>query len=240
MNELTEDDALAAELVIGTLDAAERETAEARVRRDPAFAALVEAWAEQLAPLLEAVDGVTPPGTALQSILAQIDLLRRDRDHAPGGGRVIQLRREVRAWRAATAVATALAAALGLWIVVPRAAPRPQDRTFMAVLQKNDAGPAFLVSLDLDHRRMTVVPASSPEPGDQSMELWMIGSQQGTPQSLGLIDASAPVRTVLPDVGADQISRATYAVTLEPQGGSPTGKPTSPPILAGHLVEEPR
>ena len=240
MTELTDDDALAAELVIGTLDSAEREAAELRRRRDPAFAALAEAWAAQLAPLLEAVDSVTPPGTALQAILSQIDGLRSDRNRGDTGGRVIQLRREIRTWRVATAVTTALAAGLGLWIAIAGGFTRGPVRTYMAVLQTGDAGPAFLVSLDLGKRRMTVMPASAPVTGDRSLELWMIASKEAVPQSLGLIDASAPVRTVLPDVGSDRISNATYAVTLEPRGGSPTGKPTSSPILAGHLVEEPR
>jgi anti-sigma-K factor RskA len=58
------------------------------------------------------------------------------------------------------------------------------------------------------------------------------------PHSLGLIDAVQPMRTILPDMPADMISKATYAVTREPKGGSP--KPTSAPVYVGHLVPEPR
>ena len=35
----------------------------------------------------------------------------------------------------------------------------------------------------------------------------------------------------------DTVDNATYAITLEPPGGSPTGQPTSAPIFAGKLIE---
>jgi anti-sigma-K factor RskA len=36
---------------------------------------------------------------------------------------------------------------------------------------------------------------------------------------------------------ANTISDATYAVSLEPAGGSPTGFPTGPVLFTGKLVE---
>jgi anti-sigma-K factor RskA len=44
-------------------------------------------------------------------------------------------------------------------------------------------------------------------------------------------------RPVLASYDADTIKAATYAVTLEQQGGSPDGKPTSAPLYAGKLIE---
>jgi anti-sigma-K factor RskA len=33
------------------------------------------------------------------------------------------------------------------------------------------------------------------------------------------------------------VRNATYAVTVEPSGGSPSGKPTSAPVFTGKLIE---
>ena len=52
---------LAAEFVLGTLDAAEREQAEEYIRSDPAFAALVQDWERRLGELHAMVDPVPPP-----------------------------------------------------------------------------------------------------------------------------------------------------------------------------------
>ena len=35
----------------------------------------------------------------------------------------------------------------------------------------------------------------------------------------------------------DIVKNAAYAVTVEPSGGSPDGKPTLPPVFAGKLIE---
>jgi anti-sigma-K factor RskA len=42
---------------------------------------------------------------------------------------------------------------------------------------------------------------------------------------------------VLADYDAGTINAATYAVTVEQAGGSPSGKPTSAPIYTGKLIE---
>ena len=46
-------DLLAAEYVLGVLDAAQRREAQARIDRDPAFARLVSEWDARLAPMLD-------------------------------------------------------------------------------------------------------------------------------------------------------------------------------------------
>jgi len=44
-------------------------------------------------------------------------------------------------------------------------------------------------------------------------------------------------RPTLASYDADIVKAATYAVTVEPEGGSPSGKPTLPPVFAGKLIE---
>lgn len=71
---MTEDDraGLAAEYVLGTLDADERDEAAALIARDPAFAALVAAWERRLGELDTMVDPVTPPAAIWMALRARL------------------------------------------------------------------------------------------------------------------------------------------------------------------------
>ncbi|TAG29880.1 MAG: anti-sigma factor, partial [Rhodobacterales bacterium] len=55
------DDAEAAEYVLGVQDLAERSATEARIKRDPEFAALVTAWETRLEGLNDGFDPVPAP-----------------------------------------------------------------------------------------------------------------------------------------------------------------------------------
>jgi anti-sigma-K factor RskA len=53
------------------------------------------------------------------------------------------------------------------------------------------------------------------------------------PESLGLVSADEfTVRTTLASYDPGVINTATYGISLEPTGGSPTGRPTSPAMHA--------
>jgi anti-sigma-K factor RskA len=233
MTEFPDDEAFAAEYVLGTLDWSERTDAEARRRRDPHFEQLIRAWETRLSPLAAAVPDLAPPATLLDGILSR---LPSDEPARPAEN-ILIMRRQLRLWRNIAAVASALAAVLAVWVVAREAfPPAPPNQTYVAVLQHGADTPSFVVSLDLGQRRMTVLPLSTSAPPDKSYQLWMIGSDQAKPRSIGVIDAQDPIRSHLPDVNDAALSNATYAVTLEPHGGSPTGQPTSTPVFVGKLV----
>ena len=215
-----DDEDLAAEYALGTLDSAERAEAALRRLRDPAFDAAVSAWEARLAPLSEAA----PPRAAPAGLLARIEA-ELDR----GGGVVVELRRRVARWRAAAASAGALAAALA-FLVVARPTPPHQ---FVAILQKSADAPAFAMTVDIDKLQFSVRPVAAEAPAGKSYELWIIGPKQA-PKSLGVIDAATGERSLADDRAI--VRDATYAVTVEPKGGSPTGKPSSAPVFFGKLV----
>ncbi len=62
----------AAEYVLGTLDAAERSAARARIAGDSTFAALVTLWERRLGPLHELAVSVAPPEGLLQELMADL------------------------------------------------------------------------------------------------------------------------------------------------------------------------
>jgi anti-sigma-K factor RskA len=238
MTDPDEIEALAGEYVLGTLDAAERAAVAARRQREPDLDRAIEAWERRLAPLDEAAPEVEPPTGLFARIEARISGLSQASAPPSSGAEVIDLTRRLRRWRNIAFAAGALAAALAIAVVWQDMLRPPQPSSFVAVLQKDVASPAFLVEVDLNSRLLTVRPVAAERQAGKSYELWMIHDKLGAPKSLGVIaDQGFTVRPVLAGYDPAVVEAATYAVTLEPAGGSPTGAPTSAPIFAGKLVQ---
>ncbi len=228
-------DGLAAEYVLGTLDAAERAAVSARRQREPQLETAIRSWERRLAPLNEAVPEAAAPSSTWQKIEARITGAPRG---ANGGAEVIDLKRRLSLWRTSAIAASAIAASLILAVGVRELTPQPKPKNLVAVLQKDAASPAFLVTVNVEDRLMTVQPvAAKPEAG-KSYELWIVHDSLGAPKSLGVIDeTSAMQRPTLAAYKQDVIEGATLAVSLEPEGGSPTGAPTGPVLFAGKMIE---
>jgi anti-sigma-K factor RskA len=175
---------------------------------------------------------------------------------------VIQLAGRVRRLRSVASIATALAAALVGMLAVqvyrPELLPealRPKPRIqsveiktpapspvpsaqYVALLQRDGGSPAFILTVDAATKNFTVRKVGADAEPGKSFELWLISDRLPQPRSLGVIGGSDfTARPVLADYDAGTINAATYAVTVEPAGGSPTGKPTSAPIYVGKLIE---
>ena len=176
---------------------------------------------------------------------------------------VIRLSTQVRRWRSIASFTTAIAAALVAIIALgayqpevlpdairptPRtqvveakpapAAPATQSPQYVAVLQKDGGSPAFILTVDGATKNFTVRRvAAQPEPG-RSYELWIVSDKLQRPRSLGVIGADDfTARPVLGAYAPDIVDQTTYAVTVEPEGGSPTGVATGPIVFTGKLVE---
>jgi anti-sigma-K factor RskA len=267
--------ALAAEYVLGTLDASERAQAEAMMSTDKDFAGLVEAWERRLNTLSQMVGQVEPRAEVWEKIRAEIaqttassvqfpqaaapsDMRAADADGvALAAANVVAFRGQVRRWRNVAAFTSAIAAALVAMVatqayrpdLLPEGlrpkpqiqvvqAPAPVPAQYVAVLQKDGNSPAFILTVDNATKNFTVRKVDAqPEPG-KSYELWIVSDKLQQPRSLGVIGGDEfTARPVLSSYDADTINQATYAVTVEPGGGSPTGAPTGPIVFTGKLVE---
>jgi anti-sigma-K factor RskA len=225
-----DDDFAAAEFALGTLDARERATIAARRLREPELDAAIRDWEERLAPLAEAAPPIEPPRDYLPDIEARL--------RGPAAAEaVVALRARLGRWRAAAIAATGVAAMLAIGVVFREATRAGTPHQFVAVLQRSADSPAFAVTVDLDTRELTVRPVSAPAPAGKSYELWIIDAKLGAPRSLGVIDSSDITHgDRLAPFDPAVVKDATYAVTVEPKGGSPNGKPSGAPVYLGKLI----
>ena len=227
-----DDDFGAAEYALGTLDASERATLAARRLREPELDESISAWEERLAPLAEATPEIEPPRDLLPAIEARI---RGASPEAPGGAAVVTLERSVRRWRAMAIAASVLAGVLAIGFVAREATRQSAPREYVAILQKDAASPAIEVTVNLDKQELTVRPVAAQAPPGKAYELWIIDAKLGAPRSLGVI-GDGPRGASLSAYDPAVVAGATYAVTVEPPGGSPTGQPSGTPVFVGKLI----
>jgi anti-sigma-K factor RskA len=227
-----DDDFAAAEYALGALDPGERATLAARRLREPELDEAIRAWEARLAPLAEAAPEIEPPRDLLPEIEARI---RGALPQSPAHAAVIALQRSVAFWRAAAAAASLLAIVLAIGFLARETSRRPAPREYVAILQKDAASPAFEVTVNLDKQELTIRPVAARAPPGKSYELWIIDAKLGAPRSLGVI-GEAPRAANLSGFDRAVVANATYAVTVEPPGGSPSGKPSGPPVFVGKLI----
>jgi anti-sigma-K factor RskA len=226
-----DDDFAAAEYALGTLDASERATFAARRLREPELDEAIRGWEARLAPLAEAAPEIEPPGDLLPQIEARI---RGAAPGGPGGGAIVVLERSVRRWRAAAIAASLVAALLAIGFVALETSRGSAPREYVAILQKDAASPAFEVTVNLDKQELTVRPVAARAPPGKAYELWIIDAKLGA-RSLGVVgDRSRAASLSAYDPAV--VQNATFAVTVEPPGGSPTGQPSGAPVFVGKLI----
>ena len=233
---------LAGEYVLCTLPAAERREVEAALPGDPALRAAVQYWEQRLLPLASLADAVEPSPALWQRI---------ERSTAPGS--------VTAAVTAGTAPATRKAAPkagwwdrLGLWrglaaggfaaaaimaVVVGVRMQAPQAPGYMVVLATpQKAAPGWVIratgpdTIRLEPLVETAVPAQ------RALQLWTKADGWKGPVSLGLVTPGKAVTVrldKLPPLQPNQL----FEITLEPEQGSPIGRPTGPILYIGRAVK---
>lgn len=84
--------------------------------------------------------------------------------------------------------------------------------------------------------KLRSVAAGSAESG-KDYELWVV-PEDGEPLSLGVLPAGETHEVALSDEAQSSLTRSrTLAISLEPEGGSPTGAPTGPILHVSKLYE---
>ena len=225
MNE--QDDILAAEVALGLLEGAESDAAGHRVAADPALAARVEWWRDRFEAL--AGEDRAEPGAGLWPRI-EARLPRNDNSAA-----------QVQRWRAAAFAATLVAVVLGTSLALrpnPAALAPPSSAAAAPLLLASLTGESGLVATvayDPATARLTLVHGAI-DTHQHDPELWIIPAG-GPARSLGTFDpahsTSTPARA---DARRHIGAGATFAITLEQRGGSPTGQAQGPIIASGIIA----
>lgn len=212
------DSALAAEYALGTLRGAARRRFSRRLPQEPALAAEVSRWQNALAELDRNLTPVQPPEAVWQRIVRSLpaDPAARRRVSWPWLG-----------WALAASFAGAL-----VWVQISSSpAPAPQA---VAVLSGGQQAGSWVVSLSADRRQLTVQALGTAAiPPQHSLQLWLIPPGE-KPQSLGLLAADIRQQQTL--AAPELVGQPLLAISLEPQGGSPTGLPTGPVLFSGPVT----
>jgi anti-sigma-K factor RskA len=230
---------LAGEYALGLLVGEELQRARELERTNEDFRADVARWTARLSPLLDDVEPVAPPASAWTAIERGIGI-------EPANDNVVDLRRSMERWRRIAAGMTAVAASLLLVILVGKvpgrqavgeagaAGPAPM----VAMLSGTEAGTTVVASWDpQEHQLVLAVPEQLPSDTTHSHELWVI-PKGGKPRSLGVLPASRQMHMRLAETLARLLEQgSTIAISVEPRGGSPTGKPTGPVVASGALKQ---
>ena len=222
-------DRLAAEYALGTTPPRVRRRLEAVARRDRVVARALSDWERRLATLADAVPAVTPAPRVWRSIVQRLGL-EETRTREP---RVPWWQR-VGLWQALGSASLAVIATIGLleW----QRAPQQPVAPLVVVLAGADAKPALIATAVRGDTSLTVktIGNATPERG-KVLELWAL-PQAGPPQALGVIPAGNVVRVPLGNPVDERLSNIpSLAVSVEPPGGSATGKPTGPVLYSGSI-----
>ena len=218
-------DRLAAEYVAGTLRGHARRRFESLLPAHPLLREAALAWQARLMPLTASIAPVQPSGEVWRRISERI-----------GGGSTAKASggawTRLSFWRGLSAFASV--AAIGLAVLLANPSPLPPPIVVVLAPTGTTPGatqPASLVaSISGDGSTLVtrpIVPVSIQ--ADRSLELWAV-PKDGAPRSLGVLPGGSGTVALRGKVmaGVD-----TLAVTVEPLGGSPTGKATGPIVYAG-------
>ena len=209
-------------------------------------------------------NSTNPAMASVSAAPIQTSVLSSAPVNAPANSNVIDFSAQARRWRSIATATSAIAAVLIAFVAVQATRPdllpanfrgkpmlqqtaqAPASGTsavtaagqYVALLQKDSTSPAFILTLDTGSKNFTVRKVNAANEPGRSYELWIVSDKLQKPRSLGVIGShDFTIRPDLASYSPDMVSEATYAVTDEPEGGSPTGQATGPIVFKGKLIE---
>lgn len=217
---------IAGEYVLGLLTEAERADVDARLAHDAALRAAVKRAADRFHELDLTADAGPAPALLWDRIAAQLDA-------PPAATNVVKLLPKLargKFWQgfgAASLAASLLAAVVAVPIWNKFGTP-----VVIVVLLDGQSNPGAIIEAFNDDSVRVVPLETFAVPDGRVIQLWTLPDAKTGPVSLGLLpNLRERVLTgpSLPRPKPDQL----YEFTLEPAGGSPTGRPTGPILVKG-------
>jgi anti-sigma-K factor RskA len=229
---MSDRDLLAAEYALGLLEGQPLLEARGLAATDADFARAVEAWSERLGPWFDEFGEQPPPPGAWERIREAITA-------AQEGGNVIELKRKLGFWKGLSAGASAIAASLALVVGYngmrpPTAIEAPAAPIMAASLISPSKEVMLSAAFEADGRTLTLMPGRMAPPPGRSVQLWVIPAD-GRPRSLGMVGGKAGRMAVEPEMVQHFHEQPMLALSIEPMGGAPGGRPSGPMVASGQL-----
>lgn len=224
--DITPDDygILAAEYVLGVQDDGLRQTLSRLAETNADFAGHVDGWQMHLSALNVEYAEAKPPARVKKALDARLfgtETVKRT-----------AFWDNIWLWRGATFASLALGAIL---FFQSQQAPDPlvNPESIVVAMQSDTGDVRFMAYYEAGEGKIRVARLNAEKASDRDYELWLI-EEDGVPRSIGVIADEARTTVTL---DAELIARIdagdTFAVSVEPLGGSPTGEVTGPVIAAG-------
>jgi anti-sigma-K factor RskA len=215
---------LAGEYVLGLLRGGARRRFERLMMESRAFATEVTAWEGRFAAWSLKLAPIAPPGYLEWRLMGRV--------HAESRGRGASSNMFWRTW--AVAATVVLAIVVVTQNLTPTTEVKPAE---FALMSDTKGNPLWLISVHPEANRVDMkVVTHNPPPAGKSYELWMI-PDGGKPVPMGLMNENGHAsETVSSELLARLAGAKALAISLEPQGGSPTGQPTGPVLWVAPLV----
>ena len=221
------DEVLAGEYVLGVLSLEDRQKVERRMRSDRQFAAIVSRWEQNLSEFNEEYEMVTPA----KSVFPKIE--RRIFGEAALGA---HLWNSLVVWRSVALGSLFLAAGVLVFTITNNGISQPvSGKQLTASLAGQNSAINLLADYDAASGRLRVTPVAAGKPEEKSLELWLIRGTDPA-EALGVLPQTGEGEIVLPQELHGKLTEgAIIAVSVEPFGGSPTGKPTGDVVASGTI-----
>lgn len=241
------DEDLAADYVMGLLEGAELAIAEQRMTTDIAFAKAVNVWRERLADLDATAEALEPSASLWDRITDSTKV--KPAIPLPGARAALggaTLWHNIRFWRGA-GIGSAFAALLLAVVLIGSLGTSRQLRNelialaqskpvYVAVLVNDATREAGAIVNAFSNGRVELIPLRAIDvPAGRTLQVWTLWDRNVGPKSIGLTGQSRTLQLdldALPETVADQL----FEITLEPEGGSPIGRPTGPILFKGNAA----
>lgn len=233
---------LAAEYVLGTLQGGARRRFEHWLKSDPGLRREVGRWAQRLDPLCDTLPEVTPGADVWKGIEARINPSQEPRN-ARSTSSTASWFASLAFWRWTSFAAGGLASLLFAIIVTGTGTlDSTLDQAMVVVMEDSETrNPSMSVAWATEGRgrpklRIRVIGHAEMAPGT-AWELWALPEGDQAPRSLGLINTHETQWVEVPENLRHQLNKAAgMAMSLEPAGGSPTGRPSGPVLASGKCL----
>ncbi len=236
MSEKLTRDELAIDYVLGMAEGADHERALRLIETDALFKALVMTWREKLGEMDWTAPEKAPVAMVWDDLEQALDMAPKRAAGAPRPAAnensiFDSLWQNLGFWRPAAIAAGLAAVVLGGGLIREQARP-PTQPVYVAVLQTGEGRAQAVVNAYADGT-VTLVPIETiGVPQGRILEVWTLQSREQGPVSIGRMDQARTLKLDLkqlrrPDAGH------LFEITVEPPGGSPTGRPTGPVLSKG-------